>query len=85
MAAAIAARCDQEEAIFRAIDVANDVATRKRTVDDARRFYAESTQELMKTGKPNEYLRGLRFTAPQRAAADPARTFGPVATPGRER
>jgi hypothetical protein len=81
----LAARCDKEEANFLAINLANDVATGKRSVEDARRFYAESIQEMMKTGKPNEYLQGLRFTAPRRAAADPDRVFGPVATSGRER
>lgn len=81
----IAARCDKEQANFLAINLANEVATGRRTVDDARRFYAESIQQMMKTGKANEYLQGLRFTAPQRAAADPDRAFGPVATTGRER
>jgi hypothetical protein len=50
----IAARCDKEEANFLAINLAHEIATGKRSVDDARRFYAESVQTMMKTGKPNE-------------------------------
>lgn len=38
----IAARCDKEEANFLAINLADDVAKGRRTVDDARKFYAES-------------------------------------------
>jgi hypothetical protein len=45
----IAARCDKEEANFLAINLAHEIATGKRTVDDARKFYAESIETLMKT------------------------------------
>ena len=81
----IAARCDKEEANFLAINLANDVATGKRTVADARRFYAESIQQMMKTGKPNEYLQGFRFQPAGSEQGDRDKPFGPVGTAGREK
>ena len=48
----LAARCDKEEANFLAINLAHDIVTGKRTVDDARKFYSDSIAMMMK-GKPN--------------------------------
>jgi hypothetical protein len=80
----IAARCDKEEANFLAINLANDVATGRRSVDDARRFYAESIMAMMK-GKPNEYVQGFRFALPQGEQGDRDKPFGPVGTTGGDR
>ncbi|MCA1562116.1 MAG: hypothetical protein LC753_04320 [Acidobacteria bacterium] len=80
----IAARCDKEEANFLAINLAHDIATGKRSVDDARRFYAESIQAMMKTGKPNEYLQGFNFTPPSGDQGDRDKPFGPIGTPGKD-
>lgn len=81
----IAARCDKEEANFLAINLAHEIATGKRSVDDARRFYAESIQSMMKTGKPNEYLQGFRFTPPTGDQGDRDKPFGPAGAPGEKR
>jgi hypothetical protein len=81
----IAARCDKEEANFLAINLAHEIATGKRSVDDARRFYAESIQMMMKTGKPNEYLQGFRFTPPTGDQGDRDKPFGPAGTTGEKR
>jgi hypothetical protein len=81
----IAARCDKEEANFLAINLAHEIATGKRRVDDARRFYAESIQTMMKTGKPNEYLQGFRFTPPSGDQGDRDKPFGPVGTTGEKK
>jgi hypothetical protein len=59
----LSARCDKEEANFLAINLSHDIVTGKRSVEDARKFYAESIGMMMK-GKPNDYLKGLRFTPP---------------------
>jgi hypothetical protein len=59
----LSARCDKEEANFLAINLSHDIVTGKRSVEDARKFYAESIGLMMK-GKPNDYLKGLRFTPP---------------------
>ena len=57
----IAARCDKEEANFLAINLANDVATGRKSVDDARMFYAQSMMAMMKENKKHEYLQGFQF------------------------
>jgi hypothetical protein len=80
----IAARCDKEEANFLAINLAHDVATGERDVDDARRFYADSIATVMKGGKPNDYMTGFRFTAAKSDQGDRDTPFGPVGTSGRE-
>jgi hypothetical protein len=78
----LAARCDKEEANFLAINLANDIATGKRSVADARRFYAESMAQMMKTGEPNEYLKGFRFTVPKGDQGDRDKPSGTVSTSG---
>jgi hypothetical protein len=80
----IAARCDKEEANFLAINLAHEIATGKRSVEAARRFYAESIQTMMKTGKPNEYLQGFRFTPPTGDQGDRDKPFDPVGTTGKK-
>jgi hypothetical protein len=60
----MSARCDKEEANFLAINLANDVATGKRTVDGARKFYSDTIMALMKM-RPNpeqkRYTSGFTF------------------------
>ncbi|MCA1574073.1 MAG: hypothetical protein LC770_05950 [Acidobacteria bacterium] len=53
----IAARCDKEEANFLALNLANEIATDKRSVKDARNFYAEAIREM----KHMEYMKGFLF------------------------
>jgi hypothetical protein len=57
----ISARCDKEEANFLAINLADEVAKGRRSIEDARKFYAESMMAMMKENKKNEYLQGFRF------------------------
>ena len=57
----ISARCDKEEANFLAINLADDIANGRRSVEDARKFYADSMMAMMKENKKNEYLQGFRF------------------------
>ncbi|MBA3388810.1 MAG: hypothetical protein H0U02_05505 [Rubrobacter sp.] len=81
----IAARCDKEEANFLAINLADDVANGRRSVDDARKFYAESMMAMMKENKKNEYLQGFRFQVAKADQGDRDKPFGPVATTGRDK
>jgi len=76
----LSARCDKEEANFLAINLANDVATGKRSVADARRFYADSIARLMKDGKPTDYMQGFRFTVSKESQADPDKAAASAAT-----
>jgi hypothetical protein len=80
----IAARCDKEEPNFLAINLSNDVATGKRSVEDARKFYAETMSAFMKEGKSNDYLTGFRFSVAKGGTGDPDKPFaGMPAGPGR--
>lgn len=66
----LSARCDKEEANFLALNLANDIVTGKRNVQEARRFYADTIKALMAGEKP-PYTQGFQFTLPQAATADP--------------
>ncbi len=66
----ISARCDKEGANFLALNLANEIATGKRSVDEARRMYGEQVM-LMKAGKPAPYTERLMFNPPMGGTADP--------------
>jgi hypothetical protein len=67
----LSARCDKEEANFLALNLANEVATGKRSVDDARKFYGATIMAMMKEGKSSPYLEKLQFsTQSQQRTAD---------------
>jgi len=74
----LSARCDKEELNFLALNLANDVARGTKTVEEARRFYAD-TAMAFKKGELRPYTRGLQFSAPTTlAAADPDMMFNPA-------
>ena len=64
----ISARCHDEEANFLAMNLAYDIIAGKRSVDDARRYYA---QEFLNYRKklPTPYMKGLKFEP--RSSEDP--------------
>lgn len=66
----ISARCDKEAANFLAINLANDIVTGERSVDEARQFYAETVKKLMKGEKP-EYTQGFVFDVARSYEGDP--------------
>ena len=57
----MSARCDKEGANLLALNLAHEIATGRRTVDDARRMYAEQIM-AMKAGRPAPYTERLMFT-----------------------
>ena len=59
----MSARCDKEGANFLAVNLANEIATGKRSVEDARRTYGEQIK-MMKAGQMTPYTSGLMFTPP---------------------
>jgi hypothetical protein len=63
----LTAQCDMEELNNLALNLANDVATGKRTVEDARAFYAKTAMEF-KQGKSSPYTSGLLFQPVPNAA-----------------
>lgn len=71
----LSARCDKEGANFLALNLAKDIIEGKRTVDEARAFYAQTIQKV-KQGEQPEYVQGLQFEAQTaKAAAYPDEPF----------
>ncbi|HET6245181.1 MAG: hypothetical protein H0V01_06405 [Bacteroidetes bacterium] len=62
----MAARCDKEAANYLALNLANDVAQGKRSVEDARSFYAKTIVSLMK-GEKSDYTQKLMFQTKKNA------------------
>lgn len=67
----LSARCDKEGANFLAVNLANDVATRRRTVEQARQYYAAAIKTFMSTGSMDPYMQRLQFQPPAGDAGDP--------------
>ena len=65
----MSARCDKEGANFLALNLADDVVNGRRSVADARQFYAATIKAKM-AGQSSPYLEGLRFQT-MRLTRDP--------------
>ncbi len=65
----ISARCDKEANNFLALNLANDIITGKKSVEQARTAYGDIVKEKMNGGDP-EYMKKLTFSF-QPNAADP--------------
>lgn len=65
----ISARCDMEEMNFLALNLAHEIVTAGRTVEDARKTYAETATAFI-MGRPAPYTEGLQFTVPQGDTTD---------------
>jgi hypothetical protein len=65
----VSVRCHDEEANFLALNLAYDIIAGKRSVDDARRYYA---QEFLNSRRraPTPYMTGLKFKPRSSADAD---------------
>jgi hypothetical protein len=61
--------CDMEEMNFLAMNLAHEVATGRRTVEEARTLYAETATGFM-MGRPAPYTEGLQFTPPDGGTND---------------
>ncbi len=68
----MSARCDKEGANFLALNLAHEIATGKRTAEDARRMYAAQIK-AMKAGQPAPYTERLLFQPMMGNTADPDR------------
>lgn len=58
----IAARCDKEENNFLALNLAHDVITGKKSVEEARKSYGEMVMQAKAGNKP-EYMKKLMFSS----------------------
>ena len=65
----MSARCDKEGNNFLALNLANDIITGTKTVEEARQTYGDNVKEKMKGGNPL-YMQKLTFST-QKNAADP--------------
>jgi len=78
----MSARCDKEAANFLALNLADEIVKRTRTVEDARRMYGEQIMAMMAM-KPAPYTEKLLFAPmtntndPDRAGMTPSVTVGP--------
>lgn len=66
----LSARCDKEEANFLAINLAADVAEGRKSVDEARDYYANAIKGML-AGKMDPYLTGLKIKTKMAEAGDP--------------
>jgi hypothetical protein len=57
----LSAQCDKEEMNNLALNLASDVATGKRSVADARAFYATTAMEFKQGNRSSPYVTGLIF------------------------
>jgi hypothetical protein len=61
--AELSARSDSEDMNYLALNLADDIVTEKRSVENARSFYIR-TRQLALSGKMSPYLDRLLFTTP---------------------
>ncbi len=71
----IAARCDKEENNFLALNLAHDVITKKKSVEEARTAYGEMIKQAMSGNKP-EYMKKLMFSSEMNAPDSDISTIG---------
>ena len=58
----LSAKCDKEGANFLAINLAHDVLTGKKTVAQARDFYANAIKEFALQNKMSPYMKSFQFS-----------------------
>ena len=79
----LGAICDKEPANFLAVNLAHEVATGKKSVEEARKQYAMSVEMMMKENKMDKYMSGLIFEPPANAGFTDA-PFGAMGTNGKK-
>lgn len=75
----MSARCDKEEMNFLALNLANDIATGKKTTNEARDFYTQTVIAFSKGEQP-PYVQKLQFTVPKGGTGDPDKVTIPGAS-----
>jgi hypothetical protein len=66
----VSARCHDEQANFLALNLAHDIITGARTVQEAREYYGKEFLDARRK-KPTPYMERLCFDAPAGGTADP--------------
>jgi hypothetical protein len=65
----LSARCDKEEMNFLALNLAHDIITGKKTVDEARDHFARTATKF-KDGGTDPYVQGLQFNVAETETGD---------------
>jgi hypothetical protein len=65
----LSARCDREEMNILALNLANDIITGKKTVEEARDYYAKTAMKV-KEGGTDPYVQALQFSIQQGETGD---------------
>lgn len=71
----LAARCDKEENNFLALNLAHDVITGKKSVEEARKSYGDMIKQAMSGNKP-EYMKKLLFSSNMNSPDTDVNTIG---------
>ena len=66
----MSARCDKEGANFLAINLGHDVATGKKTSDEARTYNAAAIKRFMSTKEMDPYMQKLQFRPSSQGTGD---------------
>jgi hypothetical protein len=67
----LAARCDKQAMNYLALNLANDIITDQKTVEEARQYYTDAVTRFAQ-GEQDPYTQQLTFEVPERAA-DPGK------------
>lgn len=67
----LSARCEMEEANYLAINLAHEIITGERTVEEAREEYTREMKAMTEEGTKGEYMKGFRFDLPTGDQRDP--------------
>jgi hypothetical protein len=68
----VSARCHDEQANLLALNLMHDIVTGRRSVDEAREYYAKEFLDYRRQ-KPTPYMEKLHLAPPTELAADPDR------------
>lgn len=66
----LSARCHDEQANFLALNLAHDIVTDQRTVNEARAYYVKEFLDARRN-QPTPYMEGLRFRPSDDQTSDP--------------
>jgi hypothetical protein len=70
---------ESEKTNFLALNLADEIVTEKRSVEDARDYF-KKTARLAESGKSSQYTEGFLFPVPNERVVNPSETTSPVET-----
>lgn len=73
----MAAMCDQEAANILTLNLAHDIITGSKSVEEARQFFADTVAKFKSTGEMPDYMQKLQFEVAKSGTADPGESVEP--------